>query len=155
VRGSWWGHPKGKLIFTLAEALEDSGEVVIVKLLEGKTTFVHRALWPALLAMVLDPAWRAERVKKLSAAGRALLKKVETASRRGEAARPTKELEDSLLVHCLSEHTEQGRHEKRLTSWSHWARAHAVTPAKLGAEDALKLLMSSSPFRSRAGASRP
>ena len=22
VKGSWWGHPKGKLIFTLAEGLE-------------------------------------------------------------------------------------------------------------------------------------
>ena len=128
VRGSWWGHPKGKLIFTLAEGLEDSGEVVVMKLVEGKATFVHRALWPALLGMVLDPAWRAERVKKLSAAGKALLKKVELESRRGEAAKPVKELEDSLLVHCASEHTEKGRHEKRLTSWTQWAQTHGVEP---------------------------
>jgi hypothetical protein len=126
VRGSWWGHPKGKLIFALAEGLEDSGEVVVVKLIDGKATFVHRDLWPGLLAMVLDPSWRAERVKKLSAAAKALLKKIETGSRRGEAAKPTKELEASLLVHCASEHTGKGRHERRLTSWAQWAKLHGV-----------------------------
>lgn len=47
VRGSWWGHPKGKLIFSLAEGLEDSREVLTLKLLEGKATFVDQALWPA------------------------------------------------------------------------------------------------------------
>lgn len=36
VRGSWWEHPKGKLIFALAEGLEDSREVMTLKLLEGK-----------------------------------------------------------------------------------------------------------------------
>ncbi len=128
VRGSWWGHPKGKLIFTLAEGLEDSDQVVVVKLLEGKATFVHRELWPGLLAMVLDAEWRAPRVKKLSAAAKALLKKVEKESRRGEAGKPVKELEASLLVYCASEHTESGRHEKRLTSWEEWAKAHDVTP---------------------------
>ena len=33
VRGSWWGHPRGKLIFKLAEALEDSSQVLTLKLL--------------------------------------------------------------------------------------------------------------------------
>jgi hypothetical protein len=129
VRGSWWGHPKGKLIFTLAEGLEDSNEVAVVKLLEGKATFVHRALWPGLLELVLDPAWRAERVKKLSAAGKKLLEKVEKEPRRGEAPKVVKELEESLLVYCASEHTESGRHEKRLTSWAQWAKQHEVTPS--------------------------
>ena len=53
-KGSWWGHPKGKLIFALANALEDSGELVALKLIEGKTTYVHKALWPALLRVVTD-----------------------------------------------------------------------------------------------------
>ena len=131
LRGSWWGHPMGKLIFALAEGLEDSSGVLTVKLLEGKATFVDQALWPVLLAVVLDDQWRAARMKKLSAAGKALLKKVEAASRRGEAPGPVKELEESLLVHCASEHTEKGRHEKRLTSWAQWAKARAIVPARL------------------------
>lgn len=140
VRGSWWGHPLGKLIFTLAEGLDDSNEVLTLKLLEGKATFVDQALWPVLLAVVLDDQWRAARVKILSAAGKALLKKVEASSRRGEAAGPVKELEESLLVHCASEHTEKGRHEKRLTSWSHWAKSRSLSPAKLEVEAALEQL---------------
>jgi hypothetical protein len=54
IKGSWWGHPKGKLIFALANALEDSGELVALKLIEGKTTYVHQSLWPALLRVVTD-----------------------------------------------------------------------------------------------------
>lgn len=126
VRGSWWGHPKGNLIFSLAEGLEDSSEVLTLKLLEGKATFVHSKLWPVLLAVVLDDQWRAARVKSLSAAGKALLKKVELESRRGEAPKPVKELEASLVVHCASEHTERGRHEKRLTSWPQWAKSRGA-----------------------------
>lgn len=141
IRGSWWGHPKGKLIFTLAEALEASHEVVSVKLLGGKTTFVHEALWPTLLTVVLDETWRAHRSKKLSAAARSLWKKVEVSSRRGEAPAPVKELEVSLLVHGASEHTEKGRHEKRLTSWAQWAKAHKTGPAKLELKTALLALM--------------
>ncbi len=131
VRGSWWGHPLGQLIFSLAEGLEDSDQVLVIKLIDGKATFVDRALWPELLAMVLDAKWRAPRVKKLSAAAKTLMKKVEVASRRGDEAKVVKELEASLLVHCASEHTEKGRHEKRLTSWPQWASQHHVKPAKV------------------------
>jgi hypothetical protein len=48
IKGSWWGHPKGQEIFRLAEAVEDSGDVLVCKLIEGKVTYVHRRLWPAL-----------------------------------------------------------------------------------------------------------
>ena len=44
VRGSWWGHPRGKLIFALASALEGSPEVLALKLAQGKVTFLHRSL---------------------------------------------------------------------------------------------------------------
>lgn len=145
VRGSWWGHAKGKLIFTLAEALEASHEVLSVKLLGGKTTFVHQVLWPTLLAVVLDESWRKERSRKLGAAAKALWKKVEASSRRGEAPAPVKELEASLLVHCVSEHTQKGRHEKRLTSWAHWAKAHDASPGKVELHAALAALRMSAP----------
>ena len=53
VKGSWWGHPKGALIYDLANALHDSTEVRSVRLIDGKNTFVHRSLWPALLLQML------------------------------------------------------------------------------------------------------
>lgn len=56
IRGSWWGHAKGKQIFWLTRALRDSPDVLVCRLLSGKVTYVHRRLWPALvrLARVLD-----------------------------------------------------------------------------------------------------
>jgi hypothetical protein len=51
IRGSWWGHPKGKEIFRAAAAVVASGDVLVCKLVEGKITYVHRRLWPALVRL--------------------------------------------------------------------------------------------------------
>lgn len=51
IRGSWWGHPKGREIFRVADAVTDSDEVLVCKLVEGKITFVHRRLWPAFVKL--------------------------------------------------------------------------------------------------------
>jgi hypothetical protein len=51
IRGSWWGHPKGKAIFAAANRVVDSGEVLVCRLVDGKVTFVHRRLWPALIRL--------------------------------------------------------------------------------------------------------
>jgi len=49
IRGSWWGHPKGREIFRASEAVSDSPEVLVCKLVDGKVTYIHRRLWPALV----------------------------------------------------------------------------------------------------------
>jgi len=51
IRGSWWGHPKGHEIFRVAEAIGESSEVLVCKLVDGKVTFIHRRLWPALVKL--------------------------------------------------------------------------------------------------------
>jgi hypothetical protein len=51
VKGSWWGHPKGKEIFHLLNAVRDSGEVLVCRLVGGKVTYVHRDAWPALVRL--------------------------------------------------------------------------------------------------------
>jgi len=51
IRGSWWGHPKGQEIFLAAEAVCDCPDVLVCKLVEGKVTYVHRRLWPALVKL--------------------------------------------------------------------------------------------------------
>ncbi len=51
IRGSWWGHPKGQEIFRTAEAVCDSPDVLVCKLVQGKVTYVHRRLWPALVKL--------------------------------------------------------------------------------------------------------
>jgi hypothetical protein len=51
IRGSWWSHPKGKQIFQAAEAVSESPDVLVCKLADGKVTYVHRRLWPALVKL--------------------------------------------------------------------------------------------------------
>ena len=51
IRGSWWGHAKGKEIFWLTRAVRDSKQVLVCRLLGGKVTYVHRRLWPAVVRL--------------------------------------------------------------------------------------------------------
>jgi hypothetical protein len=47
----WWSHPTGRLIFALTRALRDSPDVLTCRLIDGKITYVHRRLWPALVKL--------------------------------------------------------------------------------------------------------
>lgn len=49
VKGSWWGHSKGREIFRILQDLHASTEILVCRLVAGKVTFVHRRLWPALV----------------------------------------------------------------------------------------------------------
>jgi hypothetical protein len=51
IRGSWWGHPRGHEIFRVAEAVSVSRDILVCKLIDGKVTYVHRRLWPALVKL--------------------------------------------------------------------------------------------------------
>lgn len=58
IRGSWWSHPRGQEIFQLTRALRRSPEILVCRLVDGKISYVHRRLWPAVarLADDLQPA---------------------------------------------------------------------------------------------------
>lgn len=51
IRGSWWGHARGKEIFWLTRVVRDSADVLVCRLVGGKITYVHRRLWPALVRL--------------------------------------------------------------------------------------------------------
>ena len=51
IRGSWWAHPRSHQIFRLLEAVCDSRQVLVCRLMQGKVTLVHRRLWPALVRL--------------------------------------------------------------------------------------------------------
>jgi len=63
VKGSWWGHPEGKRIFSVLSAVTASDEVLVCRLVDGKVTLVHRRLWPALVR--LADAFPAERIAQV------------------------------------------------------------------------------------------
>jgi len=51
IRGSWWAHPKSGEIYRVADAISESDDVLVCKLIDGKVTYVHRRLWPALVKL--------------------------------------------------------------------------------------------------------
>ncbi|HEX7253831.1 MAG TPA: hypothetical protein VF376_13190 [Thermoanaerobaculia bacterium] len=125
LSSSWWSHPKGRLIFRVLDELSDLSVVLLVKLIDGKDTFVHRKLWAPFLAVATSrESWQ---LRKLSPAARALLRRIDASDgplrSRGPAV---KELMARLLVHGTAVHTESGRHEMAVESWSTWARGARV-----------------------------
>jgi hypothetical protein len=159
VRGSWWGHAKGHDIFNLAGAVVASGEAILVKLVRGKETFVHRALWPALVRVVTDEGWRKPRIAALSKAARELLKAVEKtpplrldeyAAKTGVSSKverkalneARRELEKALLVRAHNIHTDSGAHTDVLQPWTLWAAREKLEAAapELSLDEALAAL---------------
>jgi hypothetical protein len=141
VRGSWWGHPLGHTIFATGEALFDNHkrDVLLTKLVSGKTTWIHRRLWPALLAAAGSrEAWQTE---GLSREARALLAEVERDGQARASGGVARELEIRLLARGEQEHTASGRHAKVLEAWPLWAQRVRVTPAPSAAEGRRQLEM--------------
>ena len=142
VSGSWWSHKSAQRIFVVSEMLEDHPDVLIMKLVSNKVTFVHRELWGRVYSIgVAREEWQ---LNKLSPAAKRLLKEVdaqgwlqtnklgkEFGPKPGETAR---ELESRLLLHANQVHTESGAHAKVIENWDTWAkrvgfRARAKRPA--------------------------
>src|SRR5262245_46195421 len=51
IKGSWWSHPKSRAIFSVLRAVTNSKDILVCRLVDGKVTFVHRRLWPALVRL--------------------------------------------------------------------------------------------------------
>ncbi len=51
IRGGWWSHPAGGEIFKLTRAVRTSPDFLVCRLVDGKITYVHRRLWPALVRL--------------------------------------------------------------------------------------------------------
>ena len=131
IVGSWWGHPSGGVIFRQANLLADRPDVILLKLLNGKVTFVLDKLWPHVYAVgSADEPWQ---ISGLNPESRRLLELVrrnglirtdDPRSRLAAGSRISAaalDLERRLLVLGAQVHTEGGRHAKTLESWAHWA----------------------------------
>ena len=130
LSGSWWSHELAHTIFAVSEMLEDHADVLIMKLISQKVTFVHREIWNRIYSIgVAREDWQ---LNKLSANAKQLLAAlddegtIETdklgktlGSKPGEIA---SELESRLLVHAEQVHTESGKHAKVLETWPAWAK---------------------------------
>jgi hypothetical protein len=128
IRGSWWGHPKAHAIFAASSALARHPDAMAIPLMSGKVTFVHRRLWPSLLAVALArDRWQ---TAGLSPQARALLKRVDTSGELQASGDAVRELARRLLVRSEEVHTDKGSHRKRVERWDRWAQRVGVKPLK-------------------------
>ncbi|MBN4080886.1 hypothetical protein JYT44_00840 [Caldithrix abyssi] len=51
ITGSWWGHPQANEIFQITRKIRASNDILVCRFIEGKITFIHRNLWPALVRL--------------------------------------------------------------------------------------------------------
>ena len=120
VRGSWWSHPNSSEIFHTAGALSDHLDVLTGKLVSGKVTFVHRRLWPLVIAT--GRARERWQLAGLTAAARSLLARVDDEQRVQATGPPARQLEMRLLVASAEVHTDSGAHALQLMTWEAFAR---------------------------------
>ncbi len=138
VVGSWWGHPKGAVIFGALQVVEE--DVALPKLVRGKVTLVDRSLWPALVAVGraeepwqlvgLRPETRAL-LAQITAAGSARTDRLRESGDVAAVGRAVDQLERRLLVASEQVHTASGRHARELFTWRRWQRQMGLVEAAL------------------------
>jgi hypothetical protein len=120
---SWWSHPRAQMIFDCLQSIEETA--IAVNLIAGKVTFVHRRLWPAIVAVGSSrQRWQ-------------------------RGAKTIKEKRERLIAYAEEVHTPAGKHEMRLQPWSEFARNRGVVTisveaARMEIEAATVLLGSTS-----------
>jgi hypothetical protein len=138
VRGSWWGHPTNSEIFHAAGALDEHPDVATTKLISGKVTFVHRCMWPELIAVGRSrEEWQTRGLTKET---RALLARVDKETRLQAAGEPAKMLEARLLVASQQVHSGSGAHATELSTWEAFARQVGVALPRLSAARARRAM---------------
>ena len=151
IRGSWWGHIRGHEIFYVTQQMASHPDVVITKLVSKRVTYVHRKLWPAIVAV--GSARQNWQLSGLSPTARELLALVDKTGRirtdgirikrslkKKSVADAARELEVRLLVHSREIHTERGTHAKALETWQVWIGEAGLARKKMLPEDAKRRL---------------
>jgi hypothetical protein len=164
VRGSWWGHPSGEAIYNETNKLADRTDVVVLKLVDGKVTFVLDTLWPHVYAIgTCGESWQVSGLKPHSQRLLELVRHdghIRTDDPRSRLAGGSRisaaalDLERRLLIIGAQVHTQSGRHAKSLESWPHWARriklASRLPAARAKAELAKRVRRLNVEFNGRA-----
>jgi hypothetical protein len=106
----------------------------MVKLISGKVTYIHRPLWPAIVA--IGTAREPWQMDGLSKEAKALLKKTDSLGNVEASGDAVRELEARLLVNAASIHTDSGSHRKEMQNWTAWAKSVRLGKVKLTPDEA-------------------
>ncbi len=150
VKGTWWAHPLANDIYMMGQRLMDHSEVLFIKLLSGKTTYLHRRLWPQLVAIAVArepwqlaalPSTANSMLKRLDSRASLRMDEVRSSRSAKELGADARVLESRLLVFGDDVHT---------SSWRSCKTSRDV--AALGATDRI---CDDEPAAARAGAAQP
>ena len=134
IHGSWWAHPASRKISEVLQNLSSHRDVLVVKLVEGKDTLVHRRVWPDLVGIAVSgEPWQFD---QLSPPARRLYERVIHDGLVEATGALTLELETRLLVRAEPFHGPSGAHRKRLEDWKRWAAANQVNFSVVDVHDA-------------------
>jgi hypothetical protein len=137
VTGSWWAHPLCHEIYMVSQRLRDHADVAVLKLVNGKNTFVHRTRWPELCAigsgndawqMFGLPAGAKKLLARVGEAGSLRIDELRSGQSMKELGQEARLLEARLLVFGDDVHTDSGAHVKRIETWPHWAARVSFSP---------------------------
>lgn len=146
IKGSWWGHPQGNLMYNLSNELMDSPNILTLKLINKKITFVDQRHWDSIFAIALaGQKWQTE---KLSPDAKKLLKIVQLkGSLRAdddnlkqsptEIGKIASQLEERLLLYSESIHTDSGKHIRVLSSWDEVVRTRQRKKIVISVDDGI------------------
>lgn len=145
IKGSWWGHSKGNLIHNLSGDMMNEPDVLTVKLINKKITFLNRGLWNSFYSIASkESAWQ---TKNLTSEQKSLLSKVKRAKTLrtddktfkkspGEIGKLASKLEEQLLIYSESIHSDSGKHIRVLSTWDEALRIRNYQPQLLPIEKA-------------------
>lgn len=135
IKGTWWGHKKGHEIFSISRKIRDKDDILVVKLISGKVTYIHKRLWTDLISILIAKEnWQ---VDKLSTDGNRALKLVERSGtiradhleaetrnqfKKKDFYKAINEIEKVLLIYCNEVHTEKGSHSRLLKTWNQFLK---------------------------------
>lgn len=146
VKGSWWGHPKGNLMYNLSNELMDTPDVLAVKLFNGKITYLQQVHWNALYALATSQSdWQ---MKKMTPDMLGLLKRVLSKQElqtddAGFTKTPTEigklatKLESRLLIFSENTHSSSGKHVRTLRTWKKQMALKKFKVKKMPVADAI------------------
>jgi hypothetical protein len=131
VKGTWWAHPLANEIYMTGMRLMDLPEVMFIRLLSGKMTYVHQRLWPALYAIACAreqwqlanlPRTAKSMLKSLGRRGNLRMDEIRSSRSAKELGADARILEARLLAFGDDVHTDSGAHVKRIETWESWAK---------------------------------
>jgi hypothetical protein len=144
VKGTWWAHPLANEIYMLGQRLMKQRDVLFIRLVTAKMTYVHRRLWRPLYAIATArqpwqladlPGTAKSMLGTLDRCGSFRMDEIRSSRTAKELGSDARILETRLLVFGDDVHTDSGAHVKRIETWPMWAKRVELATAKLPSVD--------------------